>query len=97
MPISFRIAEHQVHRGVQIVELLLEGDVIGVIYPHEEQAIRIASAHVSERALEPGFAGEVVAEDPARAWPPIPSFLVRFDPSPYEIVGNRIVKHPKQS
>ncbi|TSC72434.1 MAG: hypothetical protein G01um101438_518 [Parcubacteria group bacterium Gr01-1014_38] len=95
MPIDFRIAERSVLPGTPIVELLLEGWVIGAIYPHGEKGIRMVSAHVVEKECEQDFAGTVIEEDPARAWPPVPSFVVRFDPSPWVIAGNRIVRLPK--
>ena len=94
MSVDFRITEHSVFPGVHIVEILLEGQVIGVIYPRGEKEIRVVSAHVVEKEREKDFAGEVLEEDPARAWPPVPAFVIRFEPSPWMVVGNRIVKLP---
>lgn len=94
MAIDFRIVPHGVLPGVRIVEVLVNGGVAGVIYPAGEKEIKLVSAHVSESRTEDEFAGEVVHDDGTTSWPPIPSFLVRFDPSPYEIRGNKIVKLP---
>ncbi|MBI2624673.1 hypothetical protein HYW67_04305 [Candidatus Parcubacteria bacterium] len=91
MAVTFRLAAHRVKPDIQIVEVLIDGVVGGVIYPAGEREIILASAHVSEKRLEEGFVGEV-REDERGLWPPIPAWFVRFDPSPYEIRGGKVVK-----
>ncbi|OGY97512.1 MAG: hypothetical protein A3A43_02010 [Candidatus Liptonbacteria bacterium RIFCSPLOWO2_01_FULL_56_20] len=90
--IGFRVVPHSILPGVQIVEVLVDGEVGGVVYPAGEKAIRIVSAHIAETATDEGFDGEVVEDDGTKSDPPIPTVYVRFDPSPYEIRGSRIVK-----
>lgn len=91
MAIDFRIGEHSVRPGVRIVEILVDGKTAGVIYP-DDTTIKIVSAHMGEMSVETDFTGEVVKDDGSQGWPPIPSVLITFNPSPYVIVGNRIVK-----
>lgn len=95
MAVEFRLAKHTVHPDRTIVEILVHGEVAGVIYPTED-GIRLVSAHVAESKTEEGFAGEVLADDNTRRWPPIPSFDVTFRVSPYTIVWNTIVRIPPE-
>ncbi len=83
MAIDFRIRKHSI-RATTIVEILLDGVTIGVIYPKEEQGIKLVSAHMSDQS--------VVFDDGSSHWPPIPAVLVDFDPSPYIIEDDSITK-----
>lgn len=95
MTTTFRLKQHTVLPDIQVVEILVQGEVAGVIYPTED-GIRLVSAHVVESKTEDGFAGEVLADDNADRWPPIPSFDVTFRVSPYTIVGNTIIRIPPE-
>lgn len=95
MAIDFRIGKHSIRPGIRIVEILVDGKVAGVIYPAGEKRMRLVSAHITDSALEPDFAGEVVKDDGSLSYPPIPALVVTFSPSAYFIRGNRIVKIPQ--
>jgi len=94
MAIDFRIAPHSIFPNIRIVEILVDGEVAGVIYPAGEKGIKLVSAHIEATTVEEGFGGEVIEDDGRRSWPPIPAVLIQFNPSPYLIQGNRIVKLP---
>ncbi|KKW45550.1 MAG: hypothetical protein UY96_C0019G0016 [Parcubacteria group bacterium GW2011_GWB1_56_8] len=68
--IGFRVVPHSILPGVQIVEVLVDGEVGGVVYPAGEKAIRIVSAHIAETATDEGFDGEVVEDDGTKSWQP---------------------------
>ena len=87
MAIDFRVSEHWVHRGVHIVEILVDGAMVGVMYPAGEKVVRIISAHIASTETGEGFAGEVIKDDGRTSFPPIPAVTVRFDPSPYYTRG----------
>lgn len=95
MAINFRTAKQSFTKQ-DIVEILVDGKVAGVIYPSGEKGIKIVSAHISGTSTEDGFAGEVAEDDGTESFPPIPAVLISFNPSPYEIKGGRIVRPPKQ-
>ena len=42
----FNISEHSAKSGVQIAEILVDNNVVVVIYPDEEKSIKIVSAHI---------------------------------------------------
>jgi len=85
--ISFRVKEHMLRPGVQILEILAGGEVCGVIYPGEGKSITLVSAH---------FAGMKCASGAGSIFP-IPSVSVAFNPSPYKIEAGKIVKLPRRS
>jgi len=91
MAIDFRIASHGFLPDTSIVEILIDGEVAGVVYPAGEKGIKIVSAHMTEVIPEGGFAGEILENDGSTSWPPIPAILIRFSPSPYVIQGNKVV------
>lgn len=82
MSIDFKICEHRYYLGVKIVEILIDGDVAGVIYPAGEKGIKLVSAHIEK----------VVEDDGSSSWPPIPDIQVKFNPAPYKIVGRKLIK-----
>jgi hypothetical protein len=92
MGIEFRITTHSYFPEKKIVEILVDGKCVGVIYPSEEKGIRIASAHISDTTPEKDFAGEVIEYDGTESWPPIPSVRINFKPSPYIIQDGKLVK-----
>lgn len=85
MAIQFRVMPHSRRPGVQIAELLLDGQMVATIYPDGEKGIKLVSAHMEK----------VQQDDGSISNPPIPHVLISFDPQPYTIEGGRIVKHPK--
>ena len=85
MAVTFEVREHSLKRGVSIVEIKMEGEVVAAIYPDEPKGIKVVSAHIKQ----------VQQDDGARSIPPIPAVLIKFDPQPYEIRRGRIVKLPK--
>jgi hypothetical protein len=94
--LTFRTVAHPRLPGAQLVEILKDGNVVGVIYPDGDKGIKLVSAHIedADAAVDPDFAGECVMDDGSEGWPPIPAVMVQFNPSPYKIVGHRLVKFP---
>ncbi len=92
--ITFRPAQHSVF-SVGIVEVLLDGNVIAVIYP-SDKGIRIVSAHFeSSRGDE--LTPTVEVNNGKADFPPIPSIAVQFDPQPYHITQGKLVRVGKKS
>jgi len=81
---TFEVKPHSIKHGVQVAEILMDGEMVATIYPDGEKGIKLVSAHMEG----------VVQDDGSRSMPPIPAVLITFDPQPYTIEGNRIVKHP---
>ena len=90
--ISFRLAKHTILPGVSMVEILVDGETAGVVYPAGEKGVRVISAHIKETETEEDFSGEVIENDGTGNWPPIPHVEIQFDPSPYVISGGRVVR-----
>ena len=86
MAITFEVKPHSSKPGIQVAEILIDGAMVATIYPDGEKGVKLVSAHMEE----------VVQDDGSRSAPPIPAVLITFDPQPYTIKGNRIVKHPIQ-
>ena len=93
--ISFRLAKHTILPGVSMVEILVDGEMAGVVYPAGEKGVRVISAHIRETKTEEEFFGEVIENDGSGNWPPIPHVEIQFDPSPYVISGGRVVRLPR--
>jgi hypothetical protein len=91
MPTEFRLSQHQGIPETEIVEVIVNGEFAGAIYPFEN-GIKIVSAHMSDAKVGEEFAGEVVEDDGSSGWPPIPAVFISFDPSPYTIADGRVVK-----
>lgn len=85
MTISFRIAKHTL-TGEDLVEVLHDGNVCACIYQDNPDGVRIMSAHFREIAK-----GHPRIEYDGDAGG-IPSLTVRFDPRPYRMVDNKIVR-----
>lgn len=75
-----------------IVEILIDGKVAGAIYPAGEKRVKIISAHIEKTEKEDGFSGEMIEDDGSKTRPPIPAVFIKFNPSPYIIKDNKIVK-----
>ena len=86
MAVTFDIHEHSLRPGVQIVDVLLDGNMVATIYPAGDKSIKLASAHIVE----------VVEDDGSESLLPIPEVRIRFDPQPYAIEGNRLVRYPRE-
>lgn len=80
--VDFRIAEHS-HTGSRIVEVLLDGNVVAVIYPEDYRGIKLVSAHID---------GQPDYDDGIGRVPPIPMITVNFDPRPYRIQGGLLIR-----
>ena len=96
MMTDFRIVPHSIFPKIGIVEIIVDGEVAGVIYPAGEKGIKLVSAHIENIAIEEGLGGKIIKDDGHKSWPPIPAVLIQFNPSPYLIQGNQIVKLPPQ-
>ncbi len=86
MTIQFRVVPHSRRPGVQIAEIILNGEVVAVVYPDGEKGIKLVSAHMKE----------VRQDDGSTSLSPIPTVLIEFDPQPHTIEGGKIVKHPQR-
>lgn len=96
MAVEFKIIPHGVYPDRQTVVILVDGEIAGIIYPMGEKGIKLVSAHMRETQVDNDFVGVVVEDDGSRNWPPIPAVLIGFDPSPYRVVGNKIVKEERE-
>ena len=79
--ITFRTALHNIKAGVEIVEILLDGQVVAVVYPEDEDGIKVVSAHFAIQSLNNGFNNR----------PPVPSIDVVFRPRRYTIRDGKLV------
>ena len=84
MATTFRIKSHSQLEGVEVVEVLLDNEVVGVIYP-AERGVKLVSAHIKD----------VERKDNAGELLPIPEISVRFDPQPYRIINSELVRFPR--
>ena len=91
MPITFEVKEHKVRR-TPVVEILLDGKVVGVIYPAARDGIRIISAHIAEYEKAEDFAGELTYDSGEGQMIPIPAISIVFHPGPYEIREGKLIK-----
>lgn len=73
-PFSFRLVPHsdplQNRRGVQLCEILQNGEVVGVIYPTKD-GLKIVSRYLIENP-------ESAIEIDRGKFPPIPAVLINF-------------------
>lgn len=93
MPIEFRLKRHSVIPGRQTVEVLMNGDVIGAIYPWEDDGIRIISAHFEAIETQEGFEGRVSIDQGEESLPPVPAVQIKFDPKVFYVTeGGRMEK-----
>lgn len=88
---GFRITQHTTTANKEIVEILIDGEVAGAIYPTEE-GIKIVSAHFKGVGTEEDFSQHVSFEDGSKAYPPIPTIKIILDPERYTISNGKIVK-----
>ena len=88
MAVDFRLAQHSL-LGTKIVEVLMDGIVVGAIYP-SSRGIKIVSAHFFEKEVPKDFDGQIIEDDGSQSFPPIPSFEISFNPRHYVILGNKI-------
>ena len=86
MAVTFDIHEHSLRPGVPIADILLDGKMVAVIYPDGDKGIKLVSAHIAE----------VVEDDGSESRPPIPEVRIRFDPQPYAIEDDRLVRYPRE-
>lgn len=87
---TLRLVKHST-RNVSIVEILEDGEVVGVIYPNSPaNGIRVISAHIAETVEDNDFAGEVTVDDGSSSIIPIPCVTITFSRSPYIITPQGI-------
>jgi hypothetical protein len=86
--VTFRIAEHSYKPGLEVVEVLVDDKVVGVVFPEEENKIKIISAHFSEKEVPKDFDGEVIEGKESDI---VPAIHITFKPRKYTIIGKRIV------
>ncbi|GEM_PF-1714917 len=79
---DFRLAKHG-QTGDIITEILLDGAVVAVMYPHDYRDIKIVSAHM---VSSPNY------NDGIGVIPPIPAVNISFDPRPYRIQGGVLIR-----
>lgn len=85
MAINFTLRPHGLKPGVWTTEVLLDGEMVAIIYPDEDRGIKIISAHID------GAHG-VVEDDGTGDQPPIPHVSMRFDPRPYTITDGKLIR-----
>jgi hypothetical protein len=91
--INFRIVPHTLRPNTSVVEVLVDGNVAAVIYQDGEKGIKLVSAHIKETNKDDGFLDRLVIDDGSSSFPPFPAVKIQFDPCPYTIIGNKIVRH----
>ena len=93
--ISFKIVPHSVLPGQHLVQVLLNGAVIGAIYADQQkQGIKVVSVHMADKKVDPAFEGTVVDDDGSRSLPHIPALHVAFKISPWALTEEgRVFKH----
>ena len=87
MGIKFQVVPHGVLPGVETVELLMDGQMVAMIYPNDEEGVKIVSAH---------FDG-IEENDGVGSVPPIPHVLFKFRFQPFHFEDGKMVRDPQQS
>ena len=87
--VTFRLVKHSIRPGMKLVEIVLNGNVVGAIYP-DQNGIIVVSAHFSTKDITKGFDGEVIEDNGKGSFPPIPSVKMTFKPRKYIIVRGKI-------
>jgi hypothetical protein len=80
--IKFRIAKHHVLEGLEVVEVLIDGNTCAVIYPAGPEGLRLISAHMTDVTHSDGRDQEV----------PLPEVTILFRPEPYTIQFGTIIR-----
>lgn len=84
--ISFKVVPHLILPGQQIVQILLDGKVIGAIYPDRARnGINIVSVHMADKELDPKFEGTVMEDAGHKHFPHIPSIAITFKLSSWSL------------
>lgn len=87
--VTFRLVKHSIRPNAKLVEIILNGNVVGAIYSNED-GIAVVSAHFSTKNVPKGFDGEVIEDNGEGSFPPIPSAKITFKPRKYVIVNGKI-------
>ncbi len=93
--ITFRITPHHIRPGVEVVEVLLDGELCATVVPDEKNdcGLKIASAHfVGELTHNNEFPTGVRMDTGETHFPPIPAVLMSFDIRAYTMEPRRIVR-----
>ncbi|MFZ2621323.1 MAG: hypothetical protein WAX85_02080 [Minisyncoccia bacterium] len=80
--INFRISPHSVLKGVEIVEVLLDGKTCAVIYPDQDSdnSIGFVSAHFAgETTYNNQFPEGVKMDTGENHFPPVPAIRISFE------------------
>lgn len=77
---TFRIAEHRLRPGRQVVLVYLRDALVATIAPEDDGSLKLVSPHVAQHWCDDGEGFR----------PPIPTHHFLFKPRPYKIVGDRI-------
>ena len=92
MAITFKITEHPIKRRVEIVQILKDGEMVGAMYPHEDNGVKIISAHFGKPEIAEGLIDDIIINDGSTSNPPIPDITIKFFPCRYHIKDGKLVK-----
>lgn len=94
--INFSIKNHDYRKGIKLVQIQLNSETVGAIYPYMDRpAIKIVSVHMVDKQIDSDFAGQVVDDDGSETWPHIPAVHIQFEKSPW-VLGRtgHVIKNP---
>lgn len=86
--ITFRIVPHRHREGIEVVEILLNGQMCATIYPdpRDPQAIKLVSAHFAgELTRDNNFPAGIQMDTGERHFPPVPNLNITFDIRKYSL------------
>jgi hypothetical protein len=93
--ISFRLKKHTEKPNVEILEILLDGNMVATIYPDEKNpaSVKLVSAHFAGELTKGNqFPEGIKMETAERLFPPIPGIHITFEPRRYKIQPGGIVR-----
>ena len=91
--ITFRNIPHQNRSGVEVCEILLNGQMVATIYPDQinPKSIKIVSAHFAGKLTRDNQFPEGVKMSTGEGiFPPIPTVYMHFNPRRYSITPEGI-------
>lgn len=100
MPITFEVREHRRDKGVQVVDICLDGHVVATVYPGSDgSSIKITSPYITDTQIDIDSVGEITSSlidvevnDGVGSRPPFPWVRIIFQLVPYKIQGGELVK-----
>ncbi len=96
MTVEFNIRPHAITPEMNVVDIFVDGTMVGVMFPWGSNGIRLISAHIEKEQVEEDFGGVVIKEDGIEGMSPIPSLFVEFHHRRYQIIDGRIVKEEEE-